>query len=212
MTSDWTIIDKITLEQAIDLRYIVGGINKLIDAVNNLQELARSAESSLAVDTKSIDSLSLQVSQHQEAIDDMHNTIAKLNQYESDNSVCRWKTKVLRKTIDDMLQDNTLPDHVADTGKMVLTVDNQVARTDAYVDTIDNSAIKETIHKITWCVHWKLPDTEPDKILYSKEKVEQEAEELMRENDAYRAGIKFAVERIKELAWQDWDVSREKQI
>lgn len=58
-------------------------INEIIDAVNKLQELARCAESSLAVDTKSIDSLLLQVSQQQEAIDDMANTIAKLRQYET---------------------------------------------------------------------------------------------------------------------------------
>lgn len=42
-----------------------------------------------------------------------------------------------------------------------------------------------------------------EKIKYSKGAVEQEAQELLRDNEHYRAGIKFAVERFEEcLRWE----------
>lgn len=117
-------------------------INELIDAVNKIQEWWQTP----ALDKYTIDSLLLQVSQHQEAIDDMQNTIAKLNQYESENFVCRGKTKILWKALDDMLLDSALElwQLPSEIGERMDKIDNQTARHESYSTHLIRSTATDT--------------------------------------------------------------------
>lgn len=187
-------------------------INQLIDAVNKLQELARCAESSLVIDTKSIDSLLLQVSQQQEAIDDMQLEIARLkqsklveidhiksNKFEGDTTTkckdCEWRKQLstVQSWSADFPWDTSWCEKIMVDCSRCWGTGNDI---DVPTTSSVNYGKTPTPHTIT--------DTATDtnvgtKILYSKEKVEQEVEKLSRENDAYRAGIEFAVERYNTL-------------